>query len=94
MGLCACGCGKSLEGLRADAKYYSNTCRTRHYRERNGIVTKKPPQEKVCQYKKCGQPIIGRRADAKYCCPNHQKLAFHFRKEARINMLIELMGKK
>lgn len=94
MRFCACGCGNSIDHLRSDAKYYSDSCRTAAYKKRNGIVTKTPQRVTHCQYNKCDQPIIGRRADARYCCSNHQKLDFHFKKEAKIAMIINLIGKK
>lgn len=94
MRFCACGCGSAIDHLRSDAKYYSSTCRTRHYRERNGIVTKAPQRVAKCQRAKCGKDIVGRRSDAKFCSSNCQKLEFHAKKEAKINMIIELIGKK
>lgn len=32
--LCECGCGQSLDGLRANARYATTACRTRAWKER------------------------------------------------------------
>jgi hypothetical protein len=32
--VCACGCGRSMEGRRRNAHYYETACRTRHWRRR------------------------------------------------------------
>jgi predicted nucleic acid-binding Zn ribbon protein len=88
-------CDKSLDGMRPDAKYCSRICKHTAYKNRRGLVTAKPPQEVVCQYKKCSGPIVGRKSNARYCSSNCQKMDFHNRKEAKINMIIKLMqGKK
>lgn len=36
--LCACGCGRSLEGKRRNSRYASSACRTRDWKDRRGIV--------------------------------------------------------
>lgn len=36
--VCACGCGRPLEGMRSDAVYASGACRTRHWKARQGIT--------------------------------------------------------
>jgi len=38
MRLCACGCGASLEGMSPDARYATDACRARHWKERTGYV--------------------------------------------------------
>lgn len=38
MRFCACGCGESLNGLRADAKYASAACRARDYKRRAELI--------------------------------------------------------
>jgi hypothetical protein len=36
--LCACGCGRSLDGMRSKARYASGACRTRDWKRRKGIT--------------------------------------------------------
>jgi hypothetical protein len=36
--LCACGCKRSLEGMRSGARYASAACRTRGWKAREGIT--------------------------------------------------------
>lgn len=36
--LCECGCGQSLEGLRSNARYASDACRSRAWKARAGYV--------------------------------------------------------
>jgi hypothetical protein len=35
---CACGCKRSLEGMRSGARYASAACRTRDWKSREGIT--------------------------------------------------------
>lgn len=35
---CACGCGRSLDGMRSKARYASAACRTRDWKRRKGIT--------------------------------------------------------
>jgi hypothetical protein len=39
---CACGCGASLDGKRASARYASGACRTAAYKDREGITGYRP----------------------------------------------------
>lgn len=36
MRVCACGCGRSLEGRRPEARYATDKCRARHWKLRTG----------------------------------------------------------
>jgi len=36
--LCECDCGRSLEGMRSNARYASRACRTRDWKRRRGIT--------------------------------------------------------
>jgi hypothetical protein len=38
LGFCACGCGASLEGRRANAVYFDDACRVRAHRARRRLV--------------------------------------------------------
>ncbi len=45
--ICECGCGRSLEGKRADATYYEDSCRLAAWKERRKGQTPKTPEERI-----------------------------------------------
>lgn len=40
--VCLCGCGESLQGHRKGAKYFSESCRVRYYRQQKGYNKSRP----------------------------------------------------
>ena len=57
MTVCACGCHRSLDGLRSDAVYASDACRKRRTRAHPPEVRTRPPSPDKARTRDGGLPL-------------------------------------
>lgn len=78
--VCACGCSQSFQTSNNRQKYINPAHRQRAYRNRQ-----KSALSAICGH--CGQPIAGKRSDAKFCSNSCTVMAHRVKREQLIDYL-------